>query len=124
MSNTVHYVLLSFLLGVCVTAVHADGVKDNHPDQVRPVPPMGVAVEAEDRHRLAEELSKLEHAIEKLQTLPNAPLELLPDVEIFARAVQQGLRHREFFSKTDVENAMRTHLRRDPLGAQPSVISA
>ena len=107
MSNTVHYVLLSFLLGVCVTAVHADGVKDNHPDQVRPVPPMGVAVEAKDRHRLAEELSKLEHAIEKLQTLPNAPLELLPDVEIFARAVQQGLRHREFFSKTDVENAMR-----------------
>ncbi len=84
----------------------ADGPRDNVPDQVRPVPPVGIEVPAADRAELQQGLAKLNAALDELRKLPDARTQqLLPDVEIFARAVREGLEHRELFSSRDVANA-------------------
>lgn len=88
--------------------VFADGPRDNLPDQVRPVPPIGIEISSDDRAELTEGLAKLDEAIAKLRRRAD-PLtqNLLPDVQIFARAVRQGVAYRELFSPRDVENARR-----------------
>lgn len=87
----------------------ADGPRDNIPDNVRPVPPVGVVVSAEDRAELEAGLSKLDALIESITKVKDGPVAvrkgLLPDVEIFSRAIHQGLKYREFFSNNDVKNA-------------------
>jgi hypothetical protein len=62
----------------------ADGPKDNLPDQVRPVPPVGIDVPAEDRADLQQGLAKLNSAIAALRQRPDARTQqLLPDVDFF-----------------------------------------
>src|ERR671937_470972 len=85
----------------CTTAfcVRADGPKDNLVDQVRPIPPAGVPIPMNMRSALEEEVKKLEGTIEELRaSLKNKPalLELLPDVQIYAKAVGWALKHNEF----------------------------
>ncbi len=100
---------LTLLLCMAFTAASAwcwaDGPKDNLPDQVRAVPPVGIELSEEDRTALTEGLRKLNADIVRLKSRRDArtPL-LLPDVEIFARAIRDGLAHREFFSPRDVAN--------------------
>ncbi|QDU99249.1 prolyl oligopeptidase family serine peptidase [Lignipirellula cremea] len=94
----------ALLLAACAFSAWADGPKDNQPDQVRQVPPVGVEVPAADRAALTEGLAQLDKAITSLRRSANKQV-LLPDVEIFARAVRQGLEHREFFSPGDIAKA-------------------
>jgi len=86
----------------------ADGPKDNLPDQVRPVPPPGIAVPDTERQFLKDGVSKLGEEIAALQTaLAKKPalLELLPDVEIFHKAVDWALRYEEFFKPQEIQTA-------------------
>ena len=84
----------------------ADGPKDNLPDQVRPVPPIGIEVSPQDRSELEAGLAELNKDIATLRAKNDARTNrLLPDVEIFARAIRDGLKHRELFSPRDVANA-------------------
>ncbi len=89
----------------------ADGPKDNLPDQVRPIPPVGVELSAAEREELDKGLGELNQAIGKLRERTAKAkdkdkdkqiAELLPDVEIFHRAVRQAVDYREFFDKKDI----------------------
>src|SRR5437016_1597850 len=84
--------------------VLADGPADNIPDKVRRIPPPGVAIAADERKDLERGLAELSEAIEsarsELQSKP-ALLELLPDVQIFHKAVQSALALDEFFNPTN-----------------------
>ncbi|MFA5191617.1 MAG: prolyl oligopeptidase family serine peptidase [Verrucomicrobiia bacterium] len=87
------------------TTLCADGPRDNLPDSVRPVPPPGVEVPAEDRTELEAGLKKLGAEIESLRgAVKNQPakLELLPDVEIYHKAVRYALNYNEFFKKPEI----------------------
>jgi len=81
----------------------ADGPSDNMVDQVRRVPKLGVEVSDADRQELTDGLKLLRTKIEKLRD-SKSPLakELLPDVLIFHRAVDQALQYQEFFDAKDI----------------------
>lgn len=91
------------------TPALADGPKDNVPDNVRSVPPLGIEVPEEDRKELEDGLKKLDSVLGQIRLTKHADQNrinrLLPDVEVFSRAVHQGLEYREFFSPNDVKNA-------------------
>ena len=88
--------LLSFLIAA---AILADGPADNVADKVRPIPPAGIEIPAEQRQKLEPMLVKLQEAIAALRTQhEKAPdlLALLPDVEIYEKAVRYALQYNEF----------------------------
>ena len=99
---------MAFCLGLIVSnTVHGDGPKDNHPDNVRAVPPVGIELDDADKQKLLGLLKPIEDGIVRLQKAHKQPttIELLPDVEIFTRAVRGAIEHREFYSKNDVKHA-------------------
>lgn len=96
---------LPFLL---VSAVFADGPKDNVADNVRPIPPPGIAVPDADRARLTQGLSKLRTAIDeaaKAQAKHPMLADLLPDLEIYHKAVDWALRYNEVHKIHELKNA-------------------
>src|SRR5262245_32107366 len=95
----IHATALLMLLA-WVSLIRADGPGDNLADLVRAVPPKGVAVPAHERAELEAGLAALGKTIETLASdLRPRPalLELLPDVEIYHKAVAYVLRYDEFF---------------------------
>jgi dienelactone hydrolase len=97
--------LLAVLTLLCLTiAVRADGPGDNVADSVRPVPPKGSEIPAADRESLTKELDLLGKEIQALKKsleLNPALLELLPDVEIYHKAVRYALEYDEFYIEKD-----------------------
>ncbi len=97
--------LLPFL---ALSAALADGLKDNQAADVRPVPPPGVAVPDADRARLTEGLKKLRTAIDdaaKAQSKNPQLADLLPDIEIYHKAVDWALRYNEVHKLGELKNA-------------------
>src|ERR1051325_12122583 len=93
---------------VPLIAAFADGPKDNLPDNVRPVPPPGVAVTEKDAKELRESLADLRRQIDALPAalkFKPALLELAPDVEIFHKAVRYALDYNEFFKPGEIAAA-------------------
>ena len=93
---------------------------DNIPDHVRPVPPPGIKISPEDRADLEKGVGDLSKEIESLRAfLKNRPaqLALLPDVEIYDKAVDWALRFDEFFKPQEIAFA-RDLLRRGMERAQ------
>ncbi len=85
---------------------NADGPRDNIADNVRQIPPPGIELADEDRAALESKLATLGTRLESLRTSKQAlTQELLPDVEIFHRAVHDALKYDEFFSPGDVKSA-------------------
>jgi hypothetical protein len=100
-----NHALLALLFAV--TAL-ADGPKDNAAENVRPVPPPGVAVPEADKARLTEGLTKLRVAIDeaaKAQAKNPKLADLLPDVEIYHKAVDWALRYNEVHKLPEVKSA-------------------
>ena len=100
------------LLACCCTLLlasspcWADGPKDNLPENVRAVPPVGIELDQADLDELTTGLNDLQTAIDALAVKKDPQINrLLPDVEIFARAVRDGIKHRELFSPQDVLGA-------------------
>lgn len=96
---------LPFLL---VSTVFADGPKDNVADSVRPIPPPGIAVPDADRARLTQGLSKLRTAIDeaaKAQAKHPMLADLLPDLEIYHKAVDWALRYNEVHKINELKSA-------------------
>jgi Prolyl oligopeptidase family len=84
----------------------ADGPADNQAVSVRPIPPAGIMISASERTHLDGKLGSLKQSIEKLRGSKSATVrELLPDVEVFARAVSLALSEDGFFEPKDVERA-------------------
>ena len=89
-----------------VAAALADGPADNRPENVRRVPKVGIEVSAVDRKALEDGLSKLEGAIEQVRAKKDAKAaSLLPDVQVFHKAVHDALKYQEFFDPKDLAKA-------------------
>lgn len=98
---------LAALLALTFSAL-ADGPADNLAESVRRVPPEGVKVSDAARTELQAGAAALAKDIEALRgSLKNkaALLELLPDVQIYHKAVDWALRHDEFYSTNEVATA-------------------
>ena len=101
-----HLLMICGIFAGLAVSVRADGPGDNNPSSVRQVPPPGVEVPDEDRASLEQQLAELGARLKELQTRKD-PLSqnLLPDVEIFHRAVDQALRFNELFAPGDIRKA-------------------
>jgi hypothetical protein len=86
-------------------AVLADGPADNVAENVRRVPPPGVAIPDQIRSSLSERVARLGEAIEatRADLKDKAALKFLPDVQIFHKAVDWALRYDEFFDVKQTE---------------------
>lgn len=86
-----------------VSFVFADGTGDNSLEQVRRIPKLGVDVPEPDRVELSKGLDGLKTKIQSIQASKSTlGQELLPDVLIFHRAVDQALRYQEFFDPKEI----------------------
>src|SRR5438034_9420736 len=105
MRSAVFVSAVSFLI---ISLVRADGPSDNLPDQVRRIPPPGIKISEADRAELAAGVADLGKEIESLRgDLKGKPalLDLLPDVEIYHKAVDWALRYDEFYKSHEVQFA-------------------
>lgn len=91
------------------SSVWADGPADNVPAVVRPIPPAGIEIPEKDATELSQGLERLDDLIKKLKMRRDArtPL-LLPDVQIYSRAIHQALKYGEFFKPGDIAAAKQT----------------
>src|ERR1041384_5947865 len=97
-----------FLLSLSLLPFTFDIVADrpgaNLPDKVRPVPPRGADISAEVRDELASGADRLGSEIESLRNdlkgKSNA-LALLPDIQIFEKAVRWAVQYNEMFNATN-----------------------
>lgn len=104
--------LTSIFLFSFASLVSADGPSDNLPDRVRRVPPPGIKIPDAYRAGLEAGIAELGKEIESLRTeLKSKPalLDLLPDVQIYHKAVDWALRYDEFY-KTNETQVARTLL--------------
>ena len=88
------------LILLCVLPVAADGERDNNQENVRPIPPPGVAVPEPDKSELEAGLRTLGDEIAPLRGQTKA--DLLADVEIYHKAVRYALQHNEFFNVKEI----------------------
>ena len=96
-----------FLLLIAAGA-RADGPADNLADKVRRMPPPGIVVPAAVRAELIEGVKSLGEDIAKIRSefgTRTDRLRLLPDVEIFHKAVDWALRYDEFFNTNQFKSA-------------------
>ena len=97
--------LLPLLPLTLTLVVRADGPADNQVEKVPPIPPPGVVVPDSDRQALeagVEELAKqIDGLRESLKAKPNL-LALLPDVQIYDKAVRWAISHNEFYQLREV----------------------
>src|ERR1041385_8088887 len=73
--------------------------------EVRPVPPPGVPVPAADRAELESRLARLGTRIDQLRKSGPDRAALVPDVEIYHKAVRFALQYNEFFKPEDISRA-------------------
>ena len=71
---------------------------------VRPVPPPGIRLAEPDRRQLETELGALAKQMKPLRARPELA-GLVPDVEIYYRAVDMAFRYGEFFAQEDIGKA-------------------
>ncbi len=96
-----------------VMAARADGPTDNLPEKVRPVPPPGAVIPGDVRAELLNGAEKLGGEIERLRTEFKGKgnvLALVPDIEIFRKAVDWAIRYNEIFNPTNEIKAARQML--------------
>src|ERR1044071_4131467 len=78
----------AFLLCLVTGSALADGPSDNLPDKVRRIPPPGIKIAEADRSELEAGAAELGKELESLRgRLKGGWLNLLPDVEIYHKAV-------------------------------------
>lgn len=101
--------LLLLALALAVPgAGFADGPKDNLPNSVRPIPPIGVEVPPADREAIEKGLKELRQAIDeakRAQAKHPRLADLLPDVEIFYKSVDWALRYQLFSKPPEIKLA-------------------
>ena len=98
-------ILISLLL-LTSSTVLADGPRDNDPKTVRPVPRLGIRPAGAGFLQLPAKLKVLRSRIQRAEASSDPALRaLIPDVEIYYRAVHDALVYNEFFSVGDVKKA-------------------
>ena len=98
--------LLSAIVGLCLLPpAFADGPKDNDPKNVRPVPPVGIEIEAKQ----LEEFRKRAKAIQVSLSALDVTDAWKCHAEVFARAVEITLETRMVYGPSDI-NAIKNAL--------------
>jgi dienelactone hydrolase len=98
--------IAAFLVIQSMTVAWADGPKDNLPGEVRRIPKPGITVPPADRETLEKGLTDLQAAIDELRQSRDAWIrELLPDVQIYQKAVHDALKYDEFFEAKEISKA-------------------
>jgi hypothetical protein len=100
--------LVPVVLLALAAAARADGPADNLPDKVRRVPPPGIEVPDADRGQLQLGVEELGKEIDSLRaSLKGKPrlLDLLPDVQVYHKAVDWALRYNEFYKPAELRTA-------------------
>ncbi len=81
----------------------ADGPADNIPEKVRKIPALGVEVPETQKQQLQQGLAKLQTSLDQLKKSKDARIKsLIPDVEIYHRAVRCALEYQEFFHEREI----------------------
>ena len=114
-----------FLLLLLAVAVYADGPKDNLAEAVRPIPPPGVPVPEADKKAIQQGVIELRVAIDnaaKAQAKNPRLAELLPDLEVFYKAVDWAVRYNEFFKNTEFKTCRAAGLRPNEMFEIPRVV--
>jgi hypothetical protein len=112
----VRVAVLLWLALVHALPSQADGPADNRVDKVRRIPPPGIPVPEEIRKDLEGRVAVLGLEIAGLRrdfAQKPGPLALLPDIEIFHKAVDWALRYQEFYRTNEYQ-----------AGARPSAAQA
>jgi pimeloyl-ACP methyl ester carboxylesterase len=95
-------------LAFVVSGVFGDGPKDNVALDVRPIPPVGIEVPAEERAALEKGLAELKAlmlAAEKAQVKHPRLADLMPDLEVYWKAVDWALRYQEVHKPAELKAA-------------------
>jgi hypothetical protein len=80
--------------------------QEHQPTPIRPVPAMGIELDAADEKELKAGLQDFSKVIDQLKVSRNDfTKELIPDVLIYYKAVDYALRYHEFYSPKDVSDA-------------------
>ena len=106
--------LLTALVALSVVSARADGPADNVPEKVRPVPPPGGKIPDEARTELLAGAEKLAGEITNLRGEfkgKSNVLALLPDIQIYEKAVRWAVQYDEMFNPTNEIPAARTLLK-------------
>jgi hypothetical protein len=91
-----------------VPVASADGERDNQVDNVRKVPPPGIAVPEADRTELEKGLADFTQDLDALRgDLKSKPAQqaLLPDIQIYPNAVRIALQYGEIFNAKEIPTA-------------------
>ncbi|QDT65617.1 prolyl oligopeptidase family serine peptidase [Calycomorphotria hydatis] len=98
--------LFTIFVSLASPVTFADGPKDNIPTNVRQIPPPGITVPEKEQAALEQQLAVLTDRLTSLSESKDSRTRgLIPDVEIFARAVRVALQHNEFFSPKEIQSA-------------------
>ena len=101
-----HFLLTAY---GCLALLTREAVAaDNALESVKPVPPPGIAISQTDRVELEKGVSEFGKEIESLRAeLSRKPalLDLLPDVQIYHKAVDWALRYNEFYRTNEIQTA-------------------
>lgn len=92
------FVFLSVLL--LAAPAFADGPGDNLPDNVRPIPPKAAPLPDDVKKELTAGLKELQSAIAEIENAPKdkkVMKELLPDVQIYEKALRYALEYDELY---------------------------
>lgn len=99
-------IAVAAIVGSLATTVRGDGLGDNLPTKVRPIPPPGIEIPKSDREELQIRLNQLGTAIQLLSAGGDQRTgKLLPDVVIYYDAVHAALAYNEFFDKNEIAKA-------------------
>jgi dienelactone hydrolase len=98
--------VLAGIVALGASTARGDGPRDNLPAAVRRIPALGITVPENDRRELEAGLAALQSGINELRGRRDArTTALLPDVEIFHKAVHDALAYQEFFNSRDLTKA-------------------
>jgi dienelactone hydrolase len=98
--------VVSLFASCLVSTAWADGPQDNLPLKVRPIPKPGIEVPAERAEGLEKGLAALEMKLADLKASRERHVQdLVPDVEIYWKAVHDALAFKEFFDARELDVA-------------------
>ena len=102
--------LLCYLVmpGLCSSFAQSTAVREPQPDNVKRIPEPGINVPAADAAALEAKLAEFRPVLERMsKELKSKPplAELVPDVEIFYKAVHDALAYNEFYTPREITAA-------------------
>ena len=95
-------VLVGLVVAMIGMVGHADGPRDNLPDQVRAIPPVGIELDEATAARLLAAAGSLERDAVGLSGVDDR---LRAEAAVFGRAVRMAVEDRFFYAAKDVEQA-------------------